>query len=85
MHIYLWILEAFLFLLLVHSLNAIINPEKIVQWTIERYQSAMKFYCFDCEIKPTAKSIKIIRVGHIIVAVLIVIYMVTIAWLGLLH
>ena len=80
MPIYMWALELFLSLLLIHCVNAIINPAKIVQWTIERYRVMLKFYCFDCEIRPTAGSTRVIRVGHAIVAVCLIIYMVLIVW-----
>ncbi|MDD5593926.1 MAG: hypothetical protein PHG97_04235 [Candidatus Margulisbacteria bacterium] len=82
MPIYLWVLELFLLLLLIHSINAVINPEKIVQWTIERYRGILKFYCFECEIKPSARSVSVIRIGHLIVAILLVVYMVLIVLFG---
>jgi len=85
MPIYLWALELFLLLLLIHCINAIFNPEKIVQWTIERYKRILKFYCFECEIKPTAKSVSIIRIGHLIVASILVVYMVLIVLFGQLY
>jgi hypothetical protein len=80
MPIYLWALELFLSLLLIHCLNAIVNPGKIVQWTIERYRVMLRFYCFDCEIRPTQRSAWVIRVGHSIVALFLIIYMVLIVW-----
>jgi hypothetical protein len=75
MPIYLWILELFLLLLFLHSINAIINPAKIVNWTIDRYKGILKFYCFEGEIKATPNSAKIIRIGHLIVATVLFIYM----------
>ena len=78
-----WVLEVFLLLLLIHSINAIINPEQITQWTIERYKRILKFYCFECEIKPSPKTAQVIRYGHLVVAILIVLYMVLIVLIAL--
>ena len=78
MPIYLWVLELFLLILLIHSINAVINPEMIVRWTVERYRRILKFYCFECEIKPSPRSVGVIRIGHLIVAVVLVLYMVLI-------
>jgi len=76
MLIYLWVLELFFLLLFIHCINAIINPAKILNWTIDRYKQQLKFYCFECEIKASPKSITVIRYGHIIVAIMLIIYMV---------
>lgn len=82
MPIYLWIIELFSFLLFVHSVNAAINPGQVVNWTIDRYKNILKFYCFDCEIKSTPKSIKVIRIGHIIVAIILFVYMALLLYFG---
>ena len=76
MPIYFWILELFLFLLFLYSINAVLNPDKIVQWTIERYKKILKFYCFEYEIKSTPKSARVIQIGHLIVAIVLLIYMI---------
>lgn len=83
MSIYIWALELFLLLLFIHSVNAIINPDKIIQWTIDRYKSMLNLYGFECEIKPTAKSAKIIRYGHLVVAVVLLFYIMLLLAFGL--
>ena len=75
MNIYQWIAEIFLGVLWIYCLYAALNPARTVQFTIDRNMKAMKFYKFKASMKPTKRSMAIIRNGHILVLVILTIYM----------
>jgi hypothetical protein len=70
------LIELFLISLWLYSLYAIFFADRVVFWTIQRYENLMKFYAFDSVIKPTYQSVKIIRFGHIIIFIVLTIYIV---------
>ncbi|MFC1767967.1 hypothetical protein ACFLZ2_05460 [Candidatus Margulisiibacteriota bacterium] len=74
MSYYLWILQAFLALLWVYSLYAVMNPKKVIVFTIERQEKALKFYGLEAEIRATEKTEGIIKRGHMIVLVILTVY-----------
>ncbi|MFH0886655.1 MAG: hypothetical protein V1843_00655 [bacterium] len=76
MFLFLLISELFLVLLWGWCLYAIINPKEVVAWTVERYENSMKFYGFQAKIKPTKRSARIIRTGHLLVLILLSVYIV---------
>ena len=56
-------------LLFLFSVYAVLNPGRILNFTLKKTLSNMKFYAFDAKISPTPKSISIIRTGHLIIAI----------------
>jgi len=76
MYMLLLIMDLFLVLLLILCLYAVIKPEVIIKFTLRKSMDQMKFYAFDAQITPTPKSTNVIRLGHLLVAIVIVIFLV---------
>ncbi len=72
------ILDFILVSFLAFCIYAVTHPDEIVQFTIGKYKRSMKFYGFEADIKTSEKSIKIIKVGHAIIAIIIVMYLIVI-------
>ena len=75
MHLILLLVEIFLAILWLYCIFGIMFPQKPVELAVQKAKNAMKFYAFEGDIKPTEKSVKIMRVGHILVFSLITIYL----------
>ncbi|MFC1560047.1 hypothetical protein ACFL4F_02955 [Candidatus Margulisiibacteriota bacterium] len=82
MSYYLWILQAFLALLWVYCLYAVMNPKKVIAFTIERQEKALKFYGLEAEIRATEKTEGIIKKGHMIVLGILTVYMLLVFLFG---
>jgi hypothetical protein len=70
--------EILLAILWGYSLYAVMNPKKIVEFTLDRSKRSMKFYGFIATIKPTKKTTKILLKGHLIVLFLLTIYLIVV-------
>ena len=70
-----WVLEVFLFLMALVCIKAIFYPEAHARWTLERTKSQLKFYGFEGDINITAKSVAMMKNGHTILLVIIILLM----------
>ncbi len=66
-------IDVIYFLLLIYSLYAAANPERTVKFTVDKSMRQMRFYAFEATITPTPRSYKIIRNGHLLAALALVI------------
>jgi hypothetical protein len=82
MSIYLLVPQLLLVILWIYCLYAVLNPKKIVAFTVDRYLQSMGFYCFKASIKPTKKSVNRIRNGHLAVLILVTVYILLIFVFG---
>lgn len=76
MNIIFWSLEVFLFLMCLVCVKAILDPKAHAEWTLARTKDQMKFYGFEGNIKTTEKSAAVIRNGHALVLIGIVLLMI---------
>lgn len=67
--------EAFLGVLWIYCIYAVLDPERIVKFTLERSERTMKFYGFNATIKATKKSKDIIFKGHLVALVILSFYL----------
>lgn len=63
------VIELFLAFLCAVCVAAVINPDRVVEWTIDRYMRMLKIYGFDAKITATPRSKNIIRFGHLFLLV----------------
>ncbi len=82
MSIYLLVPQALLVILWIYCLYAVLNPKKVVAFTVDRYLKSMGFYSFKASIKPTKKSVNRIRNGYLAVLIIITIYILLIFFFG---
>lgn len=82
MSIYLLVPQLLLIILWIYCLYAVLNPKKVVAFTVDRYLRLMGFYCFKATIRPTKKSVNTIRNGHLAVLLIITIYILLIFVFG---
>ena len=75
MDIFFWILEAFLFLMALVCIKAIFYPEAHARWTLERTKAQLKFYGFEGNVNITAKSVALMKNGHTMMLVVIILLM----------
>ncbi len=82
MSIYLLAVQLIFAILWMYCLYAVTNPKNVVDFTIDRYERAMKFYGFKASIKKTRKSEDIIKKGHMAVLVILTIYILLVFLFG---
>jgi hypothetical protein len=70
--------EALLAVAWAYCLYAVLNPKKVVKFTVERSLKSMKFYGFIASIKPTKRTQTILLKGHLFVLLLVTVYLVII-------
>jgi len=69
-------LMVFLGLLLVYCVYAIMNPKKVVKFTLERMMGTAEFYGCKMSVKATKKTADILKRGHMAVLFIIVLYLI---------
>ena len=82
MSIYLLVVQLFFAVLWLYSLYAVMNPKSVVEFTIDRYERALKFYGFKATIKPTRRSETVIQRGHMVVLAILTIYIMLVFLFG---
>ena len=73
LYISLLAIDLIYFILLLFSLYAAARPEKIVEFTVDKSLRQMKFYAFEAAITPTKRSVSVIRNGHLLVALVLIV------------
>jgi hypothetical protein len=70
--------EAILGILWLYCLYAVMNPKRVVEFTVERSLRTMKFYGFKASITPTKKTTAVLFKGHLLILLVLTIYLIII-------